>query len=124
MAAHAPARNAPLAITAALIILGIALAVAGALHVPPRRDRGGRRIGAVAHLQHPVACWMLVLHRQDELMGTSAFARAARSLSRTRGSSSGSLRRVRHSTRPCSAQTLSGCCAHRWTVPLSPRSSR
>jgi len=34
-------------------------------------------------LQHPMACCMLVLHRQDELMGTSAFARAARSLSRT-----------------------------------------
>jgi hypothetical protein len=88
------------------------------------RDRGGRRIGAVAQLQHPVACCMLVLHRQDELMGTSAFARAARSLSRTRGSSPGSPRRVRHSTRPCSAQTLSGCCAQRWTAPLSPRSSR
>src|SRR6266481_1249643 len=69
-----------------------------------------RRIGAVAQLQHPMACCMLVLHRQDELMGTSAFASAARSLSRTLGSSSGSPRRVRHSTRPCSAQTLSGCC--------------
>jgi hypothetical protein len=33
MAAHAPARNAPVAITAALIVLGIALATAGVLYL-------------------------------------------------------------------------------------------
>ena len=35
MAAHAPARNAPPAITAALIILGIALAATGSPEISP-----------------------------------------------------------------------------------------
>ena len=66
----------------------------------------------------------LVLHKHDELIGTSALVTAAASLACSAGSSSLSPRRFRHSTSPCSAHTLSGCWVQRWTLPLKPRSSR
>jgi hypothetical protein len=67
MAAHAPARNAPLAITAALIILGIALAVAGALYLTqtashlPSLLPGHQAGSAHHHIKHALASLGLAL---------------------------------------------------------------
>src|ERR1700688_3709540 len=58
----------------------------------------------------------LVLHKHDELIGTSALVTAAASLACSAGSSSLSPRRVKHSTSPCSAHTLSGCRVQRCTL--------
>jgi len=67
MAAHAPARNAPVAITAALIILGIALAVAGALYLTqtaahlPSLLPGHQAGSAHHHIKHALAALGLAL---------------------------------------------------------------
>jgi hypothetical protein len=67
MATHAPARNAPLAITAALIILGLAFAVAGALymtqtaaHLPSLLP--GHQAGSTHHhIKHALGAFGLAL---------------------------------------------------------------
>jgi len=67
MAAHAPARNAPLAITAALIILGIAFAAAGALYLTqtaahlPSLLPGHQAGSAHHHIKHALAALGLAL---------------------------------------------------------------
>ena len=67
MAAHAPARNAPPAITAALIILGIVLAAAGALYLTqtaahlPSLLPGHQAGSAHHHVKHAVAAFGLAL---------------------------------------------------------------
>ena len=67
MAAHAPARGAPPAITAALIILGIALAAAGALYLTqtaahlPSLLPGHQAGSAHHHVKHAVAAFGLAL---------------------------------------------------------------
>ena len=67
MAAHAPARNTPLAITAALTILGIALAVAGVLYVTqtaahlPSLLPGHQAGSAHHHIKHALAAFGLAL---------------------------------------------------------------
>jgi len=67
MAAHAPARNAPLALTAALIILGIALAAAGALYLTQTATHlpsllPGHQAGSVHHhIKHGLAAFGLAL---------------------------------------------------------------
>ena len=53
---------------------------------------------------------------QDDVIGTSASFCAFASFSRSAGNSWVSPRICRHSTRPCSAQTLSGCWAQRWML--------
>jgi hypothetical protein len=67
MAAHAPARNTPLAITAALTILGIVLAVAGVLYVTqtaahlPSLLPGHQAGSAHHHIKHALAAFGLAL---------------------------------------------------------------
>ncbi len=67
MAAHAPARNAPLALTAALIILGIALAAAGALYLTqtaahlPSLLPGHQAGSAHHHIKHALVAFALAL---------------------------------------------------------------
>jgi hypothetical protein len=67
MAAHAPARNAPVALTAALIILGIAFAAAGALYLTqtaahlPSLLPGHQAGSAHHHIKHALAAVGLAL---------------------------------------------------------------
>jgi hypothetical protein len=67
MAAHAPARNAPLAITAVLIILGIAFAAAGALYLSqtaahlPSLLPGHQAGSAHHHVKHALVAFGLAL---------------------------------------------------------------
>ena len=67
MAAHAPARNAPFAITVALIILGIAFAAAGALYLTqtaahlPSLLPGHQAGSAHHHIKHALAAFALAL---------------------------------------------------------------
>ncbi len=67
MTAHAPARNAPLAITAALIILGIVLAAAGVLYLTqtaahlPSLLPGHQAGSAHHHIKHALAAFVLAL---------------------------------------------------------------
>ncbi len=67
MAAHAPARNTPLAITAVLIILGIALVAAGALYLTqtaahlPSPLPGHQAGSAHHHIKHALAAFGLAL---------------------------------------------------------------
>ena len=67
MAAHAPARNAPLALTAALIILGIVFAAAGALYLTqtaahlPSLLPGHQAGSAHHHTKHALAACVLAL---------------------------------------------------------------
>jgi hypothetical protein len=67
MAAHAPARNAPVAITAALIVLGIALATAGVLYLTqtaahlPSLLPGHQAGFAHHHIKHALAAFVLAL---------------------------------------------------------------
>ena len=67
MAAHAPARNAPLAMTAALIILGIAFAVAGVVYLTqtaahlPSLLPGHQAGSAHHHIKHALAAFGLAL---------------------------------------------------------------
>ena len=67
MAAHAPARNASLAMTAALIILGIAFAVAGVVYLTqtaahlPSLLPGHQAGSAHHHIKHALAAFGLAL---------------------------------------------------------------
>jgi hypothetical protein len=67
MAAHAPARNTPLAITAALIILGIALAAVGVLYLTqtaahlPSLLPGHQAGSAHHHIKHALVAFVLAL---------------------------------------------------------------
>ena len=85
MAAHAPARNAPFAITVALIILGIAFAAAGALYLTqtaahlPSLMPGHQAGSAHHHTKHALAASGLAL-----LAWTGAWLTTGK---RTRGAS-------------------------------------
>ena len=67
MATHAPARNTPLAITAALIILGIVLAAAGVLYLTqtathlPSLLPGHQAGSAHHHIKHGLVAFVLAL---------------------------------------------------------------
>jgi hypothetical protein len=67
MTAHAAARNAPVAITAALIILGIVFAAAGVLYLTetaahlPSLLPGHQAGSAHHHVKHALAAFVLAL---------------------------------------------------------------
>ncbi len=61
-----------------------------------------------AYRQQPRPDGGFVLQRHEDVIGTSVMARAFASFAWNCGSSAVSPRNRRHSTRPCSAQTLSG----------------
>src|SRR5262245_35764878 len=74
--------------------------------------------------QHVSVGRTFIRHMQDDVISTSVFCMACARFSLNFSNSADFPRFCKHSTSPCSAQTLFGWCAHLWIFSVKPRSSR